>query len=78
MDSLEFSDKLLKALGLKKIPHITTIQKFFDRLDIKYLRFIDSLLLSFFPVEGCLFSLDGSGITNNYSDIYYNRRTKKD
>ena len=77
MDSLELSDKLTKALRLKKIPHFTTLQKFFDQLDIKYIRKIDEVLQSFFPADNCLFSLDGSGMTNNYSDLYYNHRTKK-
>lgn len=76
-ESLELSSNLTKALGLKKVPHYTTVQKFFDKLDIKHIRFIDKLLNSLFPAEGCYFSLDGSGMTNSYSDIYYNRRTNK-
>lgn len=77
MESLELSDKLIKALNLKKIPHFTTLQKFFKKLETKYIRDIDKILNSFFPPHGCLFELDGSGMTNNYSDTYYNRRTKK-
>ena len=76
-ESLELSSTLTKALGLKKVPHFTTVQKFFDKLDIKHIRFIDDILNSLFPAEDCYFSLDGSGMTNNYSDIYYNRRTNK-
>lgn len=77
MESLDLSDKLSKALSLKKIPHFTTLQKFFKNLDTKYIRQIDEILLLFFPVDGYLFSLDGSGMTNNYSDLYYNHRTNR-
>ena len=76
-ESLELSDKLIKALELKKVPHFTTLQKFFKKIEAKHIKKIDEILLKLFPAEGCLFSLDGSGMTNNYSDDYYNKRTGK-
>ena len=36
-DLLELSDKLKNYLGLKKIPHYTTIQKFFKRISTNLL-----------------------------------------
>lgn len=62
-ESLELSDKLIKALRLKKVPHFTTLQKFFKKIGTKYIKKIDEILLKLFPVKGCLFSLDGSGMT---------------
>ena len=75
--NLKVSTKLQKALNLKTIPHYTTIQKFFKKLSVKKLNQINTLLLQHFPVHECYFSLDGTGFTNSYSDIYYNNRTKK-
>lgn len=77
IENLKISTKLQKALKLKTIPHYTTIQKFFKKLPVKKLKQINKLLLQHFPVSECYFSLDGTGFTNSYSDIYYNNRTKK-
>ncbi len=77
INNLRVSDKLWKALNLKNIPHYTTIQKFFKKLSVEKLKEIDILLLQHFPVSECYFSLDATGFTNSYSDIYYNNRTKK-
>ena len=77
INNLSLSDKLQKALNLKTIPHYTTIQKFFKKISVEKLKEIDRLLLQHFPVSECYFSLDGTGFTNSYSDLYYNNRTKK-
>ena len=77
INNLSVSDKLQKALKLKTIPHYTTIQKFFKKLSVEKLKEINTLLLQHFPVSECYFSLDGTGFTNSYSDLYYNNRTKK-
>ena len=77
IDNLNVSTKLQKALRLKTIPHHTTIQKFFKRIETKQINNINRLLLQYFPVKECYFSLDGTGYTNSYSDIYYNNRTNK-
>ena len=77
IDNLNVSDTIKKVIGLKTIPHYTTIQKFFKKLKTEYLNAINDLLLTFFPVNNCYFSLDGTGYTSSYSDIYYNNRMKK-
>ncbi len=77
INNLSVSNKLQKTLKLKTIPHYTTIQKFFKKLSVEKLNEIDTLLLQHFPVSECYFSLDGTGFTNSYYDIYYNNRTKK-
>ena len=45
-DLLELSDKLKDYLGLKKIPHFTTIQKFFKRIPTKVINDFMDLILS--------------------------------
>ena len=77
IENLKISTKLQKALKLKTVPHYTTIQKFFKKLSVVKLNEINTLLLQHFPVSECYFSLDGTGFTNSYSDLYYNNRTKK-
>jgi len=77
IENLNVSTQLQKALRLITIPHFTTIEKFFKRLSTKQIKDINRLLLQHFPVTDCYLSLDRTGFTNSYSDIYYNNRTKK-
>lgn len=77
IENLELSTKLTDLLDLKTIPHYTTLQKFFKNIKTKEINDINKLILQKFPVNKCNFSLDGTGYTNSYSDLYYNNRTKK-
>ena len=44
-DLLEFSDKIQKYLQLKKVPHYTTLQKFFQRLPTSTLQDLNKQIL---------------------------------
>ena len=69
MDLLNLSDNILRFLGIKKAPHFTTIQKFFQKkiLETK-LKEINNLIINE-NVEKCeLIALDGTGFTNDYAD----------
>lgn len=70
-DLLELSDKIQKYLHLKKVPHYTTLQKFFQRLLTSILQELNKLILQNHHITGEIIALDGSGFTNDYADKYY-------
>ena len=46
MDLLNLSDNILRFLGIKKAPHFTTIQKFFQKLSETKLKEINKLIIN--------------------------------
>ena len=70
-DLLELSDTIQKYLHLKKIPHYTTLQKFFQRLPTSILQELNKQILLNHEINGEIIALDGSGFTNDYADKYY-------
>jgi len=53
---------IIKYLRIKKVPHYTTIQKFFQKLPSGTLRKINQLILSQHGISGEIIALDGSWI----------------
>ena len=78
IDILEPCTEILKFLGLSKLPHYTTIQKFFERLSDTQIKYLNDYLLLDHPEKSELIALDGTGHTSDYADKYYAQiRTKK-
>jgi len=78
IDFIDVSDIIKKYLRIKKVPHFTTIQKFFKRLPSKQIREINHLILSLNDIKADIIALDGSGFTNDYADKYYARIRQKE
>jgi len=75
-DFLTIADKLLEAIGLSKIPHFTTIEKFMLRVPSMLLeRVIGGFILL---TRKQLFAPDSSGFSLHHASIYYALRIKKD
>ena len=75
-DFLTVADKLLEAIGLSKIPHFTTIEKFMLRIPSMLLeRVIRGFILL---TRKQLFAPDSSGFSLHHASIYYALRIKKD
>jgi hypothetical protein len=75
-DFLTIADKLLEAIGLAKIPHFTTIEKFMLRVPSMLLeRVIGGFILL---TRKQLFAPDSSGFSLHHASIYYALRIKKD
>ncbi len=70
-DLLELSDKIQRYLHLKKVPHYTTLQKFFQRLPTSILQELNKQILMNNSIDGEIIALDGSGFTNDHADKYY-------
>ena len=64
-------DKIRKFLGLNKLPHFTTIQKFFVRMSNTKLKDLNDLINFMHPSECKLVAMDGTGHTSDYVDKYY-------
>jgi hypothetical protein len=75
-DFLTVADRLLEAIGLSKIPHFTTIEKFMLRIPSMLLeRVIGGFILL---TRKQLFAPDSSGFSLHHASIYYALRIKKD
>ena len=70
-DLLQLSDRIKQYLGIKNVPHFTTLQKFFQKLPSSIFKTINQLILRLYPVKGEIIALDGTGFTNDYADKYY-------
>ena len=71
IEILDVSDKITKYLKLNKLPHYTTIQKFFVRMSDTKLKDLNKLLLFIHPIDCELAAMDGTGHTSDYADHYY-------
>ena len=71
IEYLELMDKIRKFLGLNKLPHFTTIQKFFVRMSDTKLKDLNNLINFMHPSECELVAMDGTGHTSDYADKYY-------
>jgi hypothetical protein len=75
-DFLTVANRLLEAIGLSKIPHFTTIEKFMLRVPSMLLeRVIRGFILL---TRKQLFAPDSSGFSLHHASIYYALRIKKD
>ena len=77
-DLLELSDTIQKYLHLKKIPHYTTLQKFFQRLPTSILQELNKQILLNHEINGEIIALDGSGFTSDNADKYYSKIRDKE
>lgn len=71
IEILDVSDKITKFLKLNKLPHYTTIQKFFLRMSDTKLKDLNNLILFMHQIDCKLAEMNGTGHTNNYTDHYY-------
>ncbi len=78
IDFIDVSDRIKKYLRIKKVPHFTTIQKFFKRLSSKQIMEINQLIISLNDIKADIIALDGSGFTNDYADKYYAKIRQKE
>jgi hypothetical protein len=77
-DYLTTTERLLDVLGLSKIPHFTTIEKFLLRVPGALLEGAIGGFLGLTRVRWQLFSPDSSGFSPHHASHYYVLRTKRD
>jgi hypothetical protein len=77
-DYLTTTERLLDVLGLSRIPHFTTIEKFLLRVPGALLESVIGGFLGLTRIRWQLFSPDSSGFSPHHASHYYALRTKKD
>ncbi|KZX12844.1 hypothetical protein MBORA_10200 [Methanobrevibacter oralis] len=63
IEILEVSNKITNYLKLNKLPHYTTIQKFFLRMSDTKLKELNKLILLMHPIDCQLAAMDGKNRT---------------
>ena len=64
-------------LGLKCVPHYTTLQKFFKRIKSDVIDKIMDLTVELFDIEGPWVALDGTGHSCDQASLYYTDKNQK-
>jgi hypothetical protein len=77
-DYLTTTERLLDVLGLSKIPHFTTIEKFLLRVPGALLEGVVGGFLGLTRIRWQVFSPDSSGFSPHHASHYYVLRTKRD
>ncbi len=77
-DYLTTTERLLDVLGLSKIPHFTTIEKFLLRVPGTLLERVLGGFIGLTRIRWQVFSPDSSGFSPHHASHYYSLRTKKD
>ena len=77
-DFLTVADRLVAALGLAKLPHFTTIEKFVLRVPSTLLERVMGGFIGLTRIRTQVFSPDSSGFSPHHTSHYYALRIKKD
>ena len=77
-DYLTTTEKLLGVLGLSKIPHFTTIDKFLLRVPGVLLERVLGGFIHLTRIRVQVFSPDSSGFSPHHASHYYTLRVKRD
>ena len=78
IELLELMPEIRQAIGLGRLPHFTTINKFFLRINTSliYNMFVHTVHL--FSNEPTMAAIDSTGYSSNYASRYYIQRIHKD
>ena len=77
-DYLTTTERLLDALGLSKLPHFTTIEKFLLRVPGTLLERVLGGFINLTHIRKQVFSPDSSGFSPHHASHYYALRIKRD
>ena len=69
--------RVVKILGLKKIPHFTTLQEFFKRISSFLLEKVLTQTVKLFDIDDARIAIDGTGHSSSYASLYYAKKLKK-
>ncbi|MDG6950180.1 MAG: hypothetical protein JRM77_10155 [Nitrososphaerota archaeon] len=77
-DLLPVADTLVEELGLSKLPHFTTLQKFMLRVSSTLLERVMGGFVLLTRVRRQVFGIDSSGFSMRHASYYYALRVKRD
>jgi len=72
-----YDSKIPQYIGLRKIPHFTTLQKFAQRLEAKLLNKLIFLTRHLFKEHGTFFGIDSTGMSLDHASHHYCKRIKR-
>lgn len=72
-----YDSKIPKYIGLKHIPHFTTLQKFAQRLSAKLLNNLIFLTQHLFKERGTFFGVDSTGMELDHASHHYCKRINR-
>jgi hypothetical protein len=78
VELIELMPGIRKAIGLNQLPHFTTINKFFLRINtsLTYSVLVQTVYL--FPNESTMAAIDSTGYSSNYASRHYIQRIHKE
>ena len=76
-DFLSICPDLMKILRLSKVPHYTTLQKFFRRISSTLFDIILSRTVRLFEIQNPWIAIDATGHSSDYASKHYERRIKR-
>lgn len=77
-DLLPVADRLVDELGLPRLPHFTTIEKFLLRVSSTLLERVMGGFVLLTRVRRQVFGIDSSGFSMHHASYYYTLRVKRD
>jgi hypothetical protein len=77
-DYLTTTEKLVSVLGLSKLPHFTTIEKFLLRVPGTLLERVMGGFIGLTRIRSQVFAPDSSGFSPHHASHYYALRIKRD
>jgi len=75
--TIKLMPELQSVLGLKNIPHYTTLQKFFKRIKSEIINEIMDSITALFNIKDPWVALDGTGHSCDQASRYYTDKIKK-
>ena len=76
IELIELMPKVLNVVGLERIPHFTTLQKFLQRFERRFFDRLLSRSIDLFNVGRCMLAIDMTGFSSPYMSRYYSYRTR--
>ena len=77
-DLLPIADTLVEELGLSRLPHFTTIEKFMLRVSSTLLERVMGGFVLLTRVRRQVFGIDSSGFSMRHASYYYALRVRRD
>ena len=74
---IQLTPEIRLILGLKNVPHYTTLQKFFKRIKSQVMDNIIDLIVELFDIKDPWVALDGTGHSCDMASLYYTDNIKK-
>lgn len=73
-----YDSKIPQYIGLKKIPHFTTLQKYASRIQAVILTKLVFLCKNLFSEHGTIWGVDSTGIELDHASAHYCKRINRD